>query len=153
MKIRRASVEDLASLHPLFVKYLQFYKRDSSGEKPSIFLRENLLKERSTIFVAESDDLKLYGFTQLYQRPSSLAMAHYIYLSDLYVDESCRKQGVGKALMEAAKAYAVSIDAVKIELNTAHTNVGAQSLYESLDYQIDKDYRTYTLLLRNPADL
>jgi ribosomal protein S18 acetylase RimI-like enzyme len=147
MKVRRATAEDLPELTSLFVKYLQFYKRDSSGERPLAFLTENLSKQRSTVFVAENDEQKLCGFTQLYQGPSSLAMRHYIYLSDLYVDESCRKQGVGKALMDAAKDYAVSIDAVKIELNTANTNVIAQSLYESLEYQMDKDYRTYVLML------
>ncbi|MDR3616550.1 MAG: GNAT family N-acetyltransferase [Candidatus Obscuribacterales bacterium] len=148
MRIRRATVEDLPTIHPLFVKYLQFYERDSSGEKPMTFLTENLLESRSTIFVAENDKRKLCGFTQLYQRLSSLSMGHYIYLSDLYVNETCRKQGLGKALMDAAKEYAISIDAVKIELNTAHTNIAAQSLYESLEYQMDRDYRTYILMLK-----
>jgi GNAT superfamily N-acetyltransferase len=49
-------------------------------------------------------------------------MGHYIYLSDLYVDETRRKQGIGKALMDAAKDN------------------------ESLEYQMDSDYRTYVLI-------
>jgi ribosomal protein S18 acetylase RimI-like enzyme len=148
MKVRRATVVDLPALNSLFVAYLQFYKRDATGERPLKFLEENLLKERSVIFVAENDEGLLCGFTQLYPRLSSLSMGTYIYLSDLYVDETCRKQGIGQSLMNAANDYSVSMGAVKIELNTANTNVTAQSLYESLQYQMDSDYRTYTLLLK-----
>jgi GNAT superfamily N-acetyltransferase len=67
-------------------------------------------------------DQKAFDWTD--QRPSSLSMGHYIYLSDLYVDETRRKQGIGKALMDAAKDN------------------------ETREYQMDSDYRTYVLILK-----
>ena len=55
-------------------------------------------------------------------------------LSDLYVDESARRLGVGEALMNAARAHAEATGACGLQLETARTNLAGQRLYERLGW-------------------
>lgn len=146
MKIRKADLNDIEDLLPLFNAYRDFYGRTLDSDKAHLFLTENLAGDRSVIFIAvDEQHKKAIGFMQLYRRLSSLSMTHYIYLSDLYVDEAYRKQGIAKLLMEQARKYSIDEHACFIELHTAHSNEKAQALYEALGYTMDKNFRTYIL--------
>lgn len=147
LQIRQAEISDIEILSPLFCAYRAFYKCDPAADETRKFLAKNLAEKRSIIFVAINEQGQMVAFTQLYQWLSSLSMAHYIYLSDLYVDEAFRKQGIAKLLMEKAEEHGRAIGAIKIQLETAHTNVQAQGLYQSLGYQWEQEYRTYVLKL------
>lgn len=146
MEIRKVGLSDVEALLPLFNAYRDFYKQEPQPERARAFLRENLMRNRSTIFIAIENG-KAIGFTQLYPTVSSLSMAPVIYLSDLFVTEQHRKQGVAKQLMKVAEKFALDSGAVAIDLQTAHTNTKAQKLYESLGYEFDQAYRTYSLRL------
>ncbi len=145
MQIREAKIIDVEALLPQFNAYRAFYKRELAEDEARKFLHKNLGEKRSVIFIALNDKGQVLGFTQLYERLSSLSMAHYIYLSDLYVDEAFRKQGIARLLMKKAQEYGIAVGAINIQLETAHTNIQAQALYESLGYQWEKEYRTYAL--------
>lgn len=147
MEIRRAEPLDIEAMLPLFNAYRAFYKREAAGDSARAFLHENLELQRSIIFIAYDDFAKPVGFTQLYPRVSSLSMLPYIYISDLFVDPSLRKQGIAKKLMQKVTEYSTAIGANGIELETAHTNTTAQALYESLGYTYEQEYRTYYLSL------
>lgn len=153
LQIRRAELSDVEALLVQFNAYRSFYKKQPASDKARTFLTENLSQDRSIIFVAvakqPSGKENIVGFTQLYPRLSSLSMTHYIYLSDLYVDESCRRHGVAKQLMKQAEEYCIDNGAIFIELQTANTNKNAQALYESLGYQLEDEFRTYALKLPN----
>jgi ribosomal protein S18 acetylase RimI-like enzyme len=147
MEIRKVGLSDVEALLPLFNAYRDFYKQEPQPERARAFLRENLMRNRSTIFIAVNESGKAVGFTQLYPTVSSLSMAPVVYLSDLFVDDQYRKNGIAKLLMKAAEKFALEFGAVAIDLQTAHTNTKAQKLYESLGYEQDQAYRTYTLKL------
>jgi ribosomal protein S18 acetylase RimI-like enzyme len=66
-------------------------------------------------------------------------------LNDLFVAPAFRKAGVARRLMDAARRHAVETGATEIELMTAHTNAAAQALYESLGYELDREFRHYVL--------
>ena len=151
MQIRKAKENDLDILLPLFHAYRNFYKKPFLDKQASDFLKDNLGQKRSTIFIAESDEGKPVGFIQMYWHLSSLSMAPVLYLSDLYVEEASRKQGIARKLMQQAQAYGIDSGAVRAELHTAHTNVNAQKLYESLGYEWDQAYRGYSLSLPSPV--
>ena len=68
-------------------------------------------------------------------------------LYDLFVDPSSRRAGIGRALMTTAADWARTQGACRIDLETAHTNVIGQGLYESLGYQQDHVFRKYSLNL------
>ena len=47
--------------------------------------------------------------------------------------------------MNAARAHAESIGAVRLSLETHHSNAAGQALYEKLGYEWDQEFRTYHL--------
>jgi ribosomal protein S18 acetylase RimI-like enzyme len=146
VRIRRAEPDDLESLTPLFEAYRRFYEQPANLAKSRRFLGERLAKDDSVIIVAEEEG-SLLGFTQLYPLFSSTVCRRVWQLNDLFTIESARGRGVGRALMEAARNHAIATGASGIELATAHTNLPAQRLYESLGYVLDQTFRVYSLRL------
>jgi ribosomal protein S18 acetylase RimI-like enzyme len=51
-------------------------------------------------------------------------------IQDLIVDEGSRRQGVGRALLEAVLSELAAKGAPRVVLSTAQRNVGAQALFE-----------------------
>lgn len=144
--IRRAQPPDVDAVAPLFDAYRQFYGREENLPLARRFLAERLARGQSVVFLA-SQGPTVCGFTQLYPVFSSLSCRPAWILSDLFVAPEGRRTGVGRRLMEAAHAFAREQGAVTVELETAHTNIGAQALYESLGYEHDLIFRHYVLSL------
>ena len=69
------------------------------------------------------------------REPSGSALPRRAHISDLYVEESCRREGVGKALVEQALALARArgLECVTLEVET--DNAGARRLYEKLGFR------------------
>ena len=150
IEIRRAGVEDVELVAPLFDAYRQFYRQPPDLSLARAFLAERLGREESVVFVAYSASdggLVACGFTQLYPLFSSLACRPIWILSDLYVAPAYRRAGAGRRLMEAAHGFARTQGAATVELDTAHTNTAAQALYQSLGYKRDLEFRHYVLRL------
>jgi GNAT superfamily N-acetyltransferase len=146
VRVRQAVPEDLGAVAPLFDAYRQFYGQAADLPRAESFLGERLARGDSVILLAEEDG-RLLGFTQLYPLFSSTACRRIWLLNDLFTAEPARGRGVGKALMEAARAHAITTGASAIELATAHSNLPAQRLYQSLGYTLDQAFRVYSLKL------
>jgi ribosomal protein S18 acetylase RimI-like enzyme len=146
MRVRRATLDDLEQLVPLFEGYRRFYQQPEDPAKSREFLRERLTAGDSVILLAEENG-EVSGFTQLYPLFSSAACRRLWLLNDLFTIEAVRRRGVGRALMAAAREHAIRTGAAGIELSTAHTNLPAQRLYESLGYVKDEVFRVYSLRL------
>lgn len=142
---RQAVLADLDAVAPLFDAYRQFYRQAPDIDIASNFIRARIVNNESVIFVAE-DDGTLVGFTQLYPTFSSEAARHIWTLNDLYVSSTVRGRGVGRALLEAAKEFAITDGAARLELATAYNNP-AQKLYEAAGYQRDNEFFHYILTL------
>lgn len=149
MSVTAVGVADLDALVPLFAGYLQFYQVPRSATEIHAFLLERLQRGDAQLFIARDEQGMAQGFTQLYPLQSSLALAPAWLLSDLFVLPSARLQGVGEALMNAARAYAEASGACGLQLETAKTNLAGQALYERLGYVRDELYLTYWLSLAN----
>ena len=140
--VREAAPGDLPELSRLFDAYRVFYRQPSDPAAAEHFLRERFARRDSHFFVAPAGD-GLAGFTQLYPSLSSVSMARIFVLNDLFVDPAARRGGVGRALLEAAHAFASSQGAVRVSLETAVDNASAQRLYESLGYTRDSAFHRY----------
>ncbi|MCY1513096.1 Acetyltransferase (GNAT) family protein [compost metagenome] len=147
MPIHAASPADLDDLGPLFADYLTFYAVDKTLPAIQVFLGTRLSRGDSTIFIARDAQGVAQGFVQLYPLFSSLALQPAWLLSDLYVSEAARRQGVGEALMNAARAHAEANGACGLQLETARSNLAGQALYERLGYVRDEVFYTYWLSL------
>ncbi|WP_426663428.1 N-acetyltransferase family protein [Rhodanobacter aciditrophus] len=146
-EIRRATFHDLDVLVPLFDGYRQFYGKPSDEAGARDFLTARLRLNESMILLARDRHGAAPGFTQLYPLFSSVRMVRTWLLNDLFVAASARRQGVAKALLEAAATEARNLGAASLSLSTAHDNLAAQALYESLGWQRDTQFREYSLTL------
>ena len=146
MLVRRATTSDLGLLTPLFDDYRQFYRKPSNMVLSRSYLADRLGREESIVFLA-TDGVRGLGFTQLYPSFDSLAARPLFILYDLFVAPDARKTGVGRALMDAARAHAEAHGASKVILSTAVDNADAQKLYESLGYKRDEAFYCYELFL------
>ena len=146
MIVRQARISDISALANLFDKYRQFYKCESNVDLASEYLRARLEKKESIIFVCVMDDVAI-GFTQLYPTFCSIEANRIFVLYDLYVINNHRRSGVGSNLMNAAKNYATSQGATRLDLETEINNKVAQALYEKLGYEKDTAFYKYSLEL------
>ncbi|MBH3339582.1 GNAT family N-acetyltransferase [Pseudomonas mendocina] len=147
MTVCAATIADLVDLTRLFAGYLRFYQVPRADADIAAFLGERLERGDSQLFIARDGQGAAQGFVQLYPFLSSLALEPAWLLSDLYVDESARRCGVGEALMNAARAHAEATGACGLQLETAKTNLAGQRLYERLGYVRDEQFFTYWLSL------
>jgi ribosomal protein S18 acetylase RimI-like enzyme len=146
-EIRRATFHDLDVLVPLFDGYRQFYGKPSDEAGAREFLTARLRLNESMILLARDGHGAAAGFTQLYPLFSSVRMVRTWLLNDLFVAATARRQGVAKALLETAATEARNLGAASLSLSTAHDNLAAQALYESLGWQRDTQFREYSLTL------
>jgi ribosomal protein S18 acetylase RimI-like enzyme len=147
MKIFRATIGQLDALAGLFDQYRCFYEQASDLEACRKFIGDRLRNNESVIFAAQADNGDIVGFTQLYRSFCSVEMKELIYLYDLFVAPQARRQGVARALMDAARRYAVNRGAGRLQLETAITNRPGQALYEDLGWERDEEFYTYNLAL------
>lgn len=147
MPVSAVVADDLADLTRLFAGYLRFYEVPRDEADIAAFLGQRLQRGDSQLFIARDEQGVAQGFVQLYPLQSSLALEPAWLLSDLYVDETARRGGVGEALMNAARAHAEATGACGLQLETAKTNLAGQRLYERLGYVRDEQFYTYWLAL------
>ncbi len=147
MELRRADLRDLAELVPLFDAYRQFYDQPSDPPRAERFLRERFERDESVIFLAIENG-RAVGFVQLYASFWSVAACRSWILNDLFVSPASREHGVGRALLEHARAHADATGAGGMSLATQHSNRKAQRLYESLGWLQDTEFFHYELPLR-----
>ena len=133
--IVQASLEHIELVAPLFDTYRQFYGQKPEWEEAHRFLTERLSGGESVLFLALSGGVGV-GFTQLYPSFSSLSMKRLWILNDLFVAATARKHGVGEALLERARRFALETKAQGLILETGMENP-ARKLYERLGWKRD----------------
>lgn len=144
--IRRAQATDLPVLAELLNQYRQFYAQADDVAAAYTFLQQRMAQQQSTILLAVDDHHtdQVLGFCQLYPSFCSVELIKIEVLYDLFVLPTARGQGVGRALLLAAETRAAQQGVGRLDLTTAHTNLTAQALYESLGWIHDLTFRTYT---------
>jgi ribosomal protein S18 acetylase RimI-like enzyme len=145
LSIRRAGVDDLDQLAPLFDAYRQFYQQPGDLPRARGFLRERLERDESRVLIAELDGT-MVGFTQLYPMFSSVRTARIWILNDLYVAEQARRRSVARGLLDAAAQLARENGAARLMLETGRDNAPARALYQAAGWSED-DSQWYSLSL------
>ena len=141
---RPAESNDVDQLADLFDQYRQFYECPPDLSAAKNWIAENFERGRSTIFTAD-DGYQLIGFTQLYPALCSVDLVDYFVLYDLFVAPSARRQGIARALMNAASEWAKAQGAARLDLETARDNHPGQALYRDLGYELDEIFLKFSL--------
>ena len=76
------------------------------------------------------DDGELVGFCTGYQDMHSVRFGYRAWVEDLAIDPARRSEGIGKALLDAAKDWARERGATHLELDSAETRADAHRFYE-----------------------
>ena len=136
ISISRAGPADLDALAALFDAYRQFYGQPPDPALARQWLRERLRFGESTVLLAKRAGSTV-GFVQLYPMFSSVRTAMTCILNDLYVFAGARRQGVARALLDAATAFAREDGAAGISLETSRDNAAARALYIAVGWRED----------------
>ena len=141
MKIREAKIEDIEQIVIILeqISKIHYEKRpDIFKKKSKNEIRKNaieMLKDKKRkIIVAVDDTLKIYGLIiyniKEVKEHINLRDSKVLWIEELGVDESYRKNGIGKMLMKKVEEDAKILDCKRIELNCWDFNNNAISFYE-----------------------
>lgn len=132
IEIAPVAVEEFEPLLPLIAAYQRFYEVESIDEERNrTFFRRFLGPSEDGLLLGARRGGRLVGYACLYWHFSSLEACESVLMNDLFVDESARGEGVGRALIEAAADVARERGVPFVEWSTAPDNHTAQRLYDS----------------------
>ena len=141
--VRVATSADAGQVARLFDLYRCFYGRESNLNESAGFISERLKNKDSVIFIVETTDGTLAGFTQLYPIFSSISAKKAWVLNDLFVCHEFRSQGVASKLIQQSLAFCKNAGAEWVSLQTATDNFTAQKLYQRLGFIQDTQFLNY----------
>jgi GNAT superfamily N-acetyltransferase len=98
--------------------------------RAAVALRQAIESHDSVVLVAEAEGGELVGICTGYQDLHSVRFGYRAWVEDLAVHPERRSLGVGKRLLDAAKAWARERGATHLELDSAETRAEAHRFYE-----------------------
>jgi ribosomal protein S18 acetylase RimI-like enzyme len=141
--IRLAEPSDLDTVATLLCEFRDWWGSTTPSDETFRATAERLLVEPNTEFLLAGDS----GLAQLRFRLSAWTGAEDCWLEDLYVRDSARGTGLGKALVEASFERANARGCRRIELDVNETNTSAIGLYTSLGFLVEPKPPGRTLFL------
>jgi GNAT superfamily N-acetyltransferase len=109
-------------------------------KRAAVALRQAIDSHDCAVLVAEGADGAFIGLCTAYQDLHSVRFGYRAWVEDLAVDPGHRSRGVGKALLDAAKAWARERGATHLELDSAEARKDAHRFYE----REGAGYRSYS---------
>ena len=132
--IEAVSAENIEEVLPLIRAYQTFYKVENiNDERNKVFFSQFGLQSPLGCQFLYRDNAKAVAFATVYFSFSSSLAAKVGVLNDLFTAQEVRGKGIGRALIEHAKSFALSQQAVRLQWITATDNQSAQMLYDSMD--------------------
>ncbi len=141
--IRPATENDIEAVYALLLEFAAFH-----GSSDKVYTTVEQLKRDKDLFqclIAEIEDKQIVGFASHFFTYYSWS-GKALYIDDLYVTLSCRKQGIGKKLLDAIVQKAKDNNCFKVRWQTSKWNDNAIAFYKSYGAAIDEveincDYR------------
>jgi len=144
--IREARPEDVVAILAMVQELADFEKLGDEMIATRADYEESLFGETpvAEALVAELDG-RLIGYAIFFSTFSTFIGRAGIWLEDLYVKESFRKQGVGKKLLKAVGSVAEARNSGRYEWCVLDWNQNAINLYEQMGGKILKEWRIVRL--------
>ncbi len=99
-------------------------------QRATVALRQAIDSDDAAILVAGDRGGGLVGICTAYRELFSVRFGHRVWVEDLAVHPDRRSEGIGKALLDAAKSWARERGATHLELDSAETRPDAHRFYE-----------------------
>ena len=145
LEIRAALAADKQRWFILWQGYLDFYKTELSTEQSELTWQRILDPEFNMKCAVAIDDGLIVGFTTYSLQNSTWSEGGHCYLEDLFVDSTVRGKGVGRALIDYVKSYAIENKCSRLYWNTDEDNSTARKLYDT--YTLESGKRQYRIAL------
>lgn len=130
--IRLVEESERAAWEPLWQGYLEFYKASLPEQATDVAWRR-LHDPNEPMFVLGAYlGGKLTGIVHYLYHRTTWTMGNYCYLQDLFVAETARGLGLGRALIEAVCEKARAEGASRVYWLTQEDNATARALYDKL---------------------
>jgi ribosomal protein S18 acetylase RimI-like enzyme len=131
-----ASEQDAGAVTALIAAFRDWWGKDEPSEERIAESVERLIGDPATDFLLAAADGRdePAGVCQLRYRLSVWTGADDCWLEDLFVHEHARREGLGRALVEAAIERATERGCRRMELDVNEENTAAIAFYESLGF-------------------
>jgi len=145
--VRPAVAGDKSRWLTLWQGYLDFYKTAVPIAQTERTWERILDSEFNMKCAIAEVNGEIVGFTTYNLQNSTWSPNGHCYLEDLFVDPAVRGSGVGRALIEYVKSYALEMKCSRLYWNTDEDNATARKLYDS--YVLESGKRQYRIQLVN----
>jgi GNAT superfamily N-acetyltransferase len=132
ISIRPVGEDEREAWNPLWAGYLAFYKTALTGDISDLAWQRFHDPVEPMFALGGYVGGRLSGFAHYLFHRSTWAPKRYCYLEDLFVADSVRGRGLGRALIEAVYAKAEAADASRVYWLTQSGNAQARALYDKV---------------------
>lgn len=141
-EIRAAEVDEAEAIVPLYEWLFAppGSKPEAWDEKRAVVALRQAIESHDAVVLVADDNGDLVGFCTAYHDFHSVRFGYRAWIEDLAVDPDRRSRGVGKAILDAAKAWARERGATHLELDSAEGRTDAHRFYEREGF----DYRSFS---------
>lgn len=130
--IRSLKPDERAAWEPLWNGYLTFYETAVSREVTDVAWQRIHDPAEPMFGLGAYLDGTLIGIVHYLFHRSFWTTGNYCYLQDLFVADSARGKGAGRALIEAVEQAARKAEASRVHWLTQADNQTARALYDTL---------------------
>ena len=135
MRIWRATPEEAGDVARLLIGFRNWMERDWPDDASIRASVERLIDDPDTEYLLGApDDGAAAAVAQLRFRWTVWWEAEDCWIEDVFVEESARGTGLGRAIVQAAIDRAAERGCRRVDLDTDDYNVPARRLYESLGF-------------------
>lgn len=126
--VRKAGISDADELFRLNGEF-------NGKDETELYLLKNSLErnERETVFIAHNDS-EAVGFCCVQIFKSMCYRRHYAEITELYVNEKYRRQGIAAEMFRYIEEYFADENIGGYQLFTGKNNLTAQAFYEKQEY-------------------
>ncbi|HEY5088704.1 MAG TPA: GNAT family N-acetyltransferase [Polyangia bacterium] len=141
MTIRPAVPGDEHALFDLVRALARFERLEHTVTGSGEALGRHLFAERAAEALIAEDGAQAVGFALFFRTYSTFLTRPGVYLEDLFVRESHRRRGLGRALLSEVRRLAEARGAGRLEWSVLDWNAGAIAFYEQFGATVLPQWR------------
>lgn len=132
MEIRALRAEDFSPWMALWQGYQHFYHTNIDDATSGETFRRLLSRAEPMHCLVVEHDGRMIGLAHFLTHRSTWTRGDYCYLQDLFVSDTARGQGYGKALILAVYQQAEKLGCSRVYWLTQESNASARALYDTI---------------------